>query len=207
MSSPYSTEQEKFWAGEFGDDYTARNDGPRLVAANLAFFARVLGEAGAVRSVLELGANHGLNLCALQALLPEASLTGLEINAQAAARLRTLERVEVVQASLLDWQPARQYDLVFTKGVLIHIAPDRLAPVYDLLVRASARYILLAEYYAPAPVEVPYRGHSGRLFKRDFAGELLERHPQLRVTRHGFAWRRDPFPQDDLNWFLIEKPC
>lgn len=207
MSSPFSTEQEAFWAGEFGNEYTERNDGPLVVAANLALFSRILCRARPVQSVLELGANLGLNLRALRSLLPQASLTGLEINEKAAARLRTLQGVEVIQASLLGWRPARQYDLVFTKGVLIHLAPERLSEVYDLLVEASSRYILIAEYYAPVPAEVPYRGHAGRLFKRDFAGELIDRHPRLRVAEHGFAWRRDPFPQDDLNWFLIEKPA
>jgi len=207
MTSPFGTDQEAFWAGEFGDEYTARNDGPQVVAANAALFAKVLAHAHGTRSVLELGANRGLNLRALRMLLPDASLTGLEINEQALGHLRGVDGVQVVQASLLDWQPPRTYDLVFTKGVLIHIAPERLPHAYDLLFKASARYILIAEYYAPAPTEIPYRGHAGRLFKRDFAGELLDRHPGLRVREHGFAWRRDPFPQDDLNWFLIEKPA
>ena len=59
---------------------------------------------------------------------------------------------------------------------------------------------------APAPVAIPYRGHSDRLFKRDFAGEILDRHPQLQLVDYGFAYRRDPnFPQDDITWFLMEK--
>jgi hypothetical protein len=58
---------------------------------------------------------------------------------------------------------------------------------------------------APTPTEVPYRGHSQRLFKRDFAGELMDRHPDLELVDHGFAWRRARLPQDDINWFLLEK--
>lgn len=38
----FPTQQETFWAGEFGDDYAERNRGPRLVANNLALFARAL---------------------------------------------------------------------------------------------------------------------------------------------------------------------
>ena len=38
----YKTEQENFWSGEFGDDYTRRNRGAALEAANLALFARLL---------------------------------------------------------------------------------------------------------------------------------------------------------------------
>ena len=72
--------------------------------------------------------------------------------------------------------------------------------------RASRRYVLIAEYYNPAPVAIPYRGHENKLFKRDFAGEMLERYTDLHLVDYGFAYRRDPvFPQDDISWFLLEK--
>ena len=71
---------------------------------------------------------------------------------------------------------------------------------------SAARWILVCEYYNPAPVAVPYRGHTDRLFKRDFAGEMLEQFADLRLIDYGFAYRRDPaFPQDDITWFLMEK--
>ena len=77
---------------------------------------------------------------------------------------------------------------------------------YDKLVGSSGRYLLVAEYYNPAPVAIPYRGHTDRLFKRDFAGEIMDRHPQMKLVDYGFAYRRDPnFPQDDITWFLMEK--
>jgi len=45
------------------------------------------------------------------------------------------------------------------------------------------------------------------LFKRDFAGEMLDRYPALKLLDYGFVYRRDPlFPQDDMTWFLLEKP-
>jgi pseudaminic acid biosynthesis-associated methylase len=96
--------------------------------------------------------------------------------------------------------------LVLTKGVLIHINPDVLPKVYDKLVASSGRYLLVAEYYNPSPVAITYRGHFDRLFKRDFAGEILDSHPQMKLIDYGFAYHRDPsFPQDDLTWFLMEK--
>jgi pseudaminic acid biosynthesis-associated methylase len=89
--------------------------------------------------------------------------------------------------------------------VFIHLNPDYLPQAYDRLYAASTRFILVAEYYNPAPVTIPYRGHTDRLFKRDFAGEMLERFP-LTLVDYGFAYRRDPeFPQDDIHWFLMEK--
>lgn len=202
-----TTEQERFWQGEFGDEYARRNRGDGWIAANSALFVRIFERARGVGSVLELGANIGLNLRAIRHLLPRAELSGVEINEHAAAELRqALPDVEVHLGSILDFRPARTWDLVFTKGTLIHIHPDRLPEVYDLMHRASTRYLLVCEYYNPRPVEVPYRGQREKLFKRDFAGEMLERFEGLTLADYGFVYHRDPnFPQDDLTWFLMEK--
>ncbi len=78
--------------------------------------------------------------------------------------------------------------------------------MYPLLYDASSRYILLCEYYNPSPVEVSYRGHDWKLFKRDFAGEILDKYTDLVLREYGFVYHRDPrFPQDDLCWFLMER--
>jgi len=205
MMSTYSTEQESFWAGDFGREYTERNQSAQLHAGNLSFFAKIVERTRDVRSVLELGANRGMNLQALKTLLPGAELGGIEINPEA-ARILASGGFKVYPGSILDFEVDKTRDLTFTKGVLIHINPDALPKVYDLLHAASKRYVLVAEYYNPAPVEISYRGHSGKLFKRDFAGELLERHKDLRLVDYGFLYRRDPvFPQDDITWFLMEK--
>ena len=81
-----------------------------------------------------------------------------------------------------------------------------LPTAYDRLYAASSRFILVAEYYNPSPVTIPYRGHDDRLFKRDFAGDMLDLYPDLSLIDYGFAYRRDPiFPQDDISWFLMKK--
>jgi spore coat polysaccharide biosynthesis protein SpsF len=65
---------------------------------------------------------------------------------------------------------------------------------------------LVAEYYDPKPVTLKYRGHDNKMFKRDFAGELLDKYQDLRLLDYGFCYHRDPsFPQDDISWFLMEK--
>lgn len=203
--STYSTEQEAFWAGQFGDDYTTRNQGAQLHAANLSFFSKIVERVRGVKSVLELGANRGLNLQAFKSLIPEADFAGIEINPEAAQILESCG-FNAYRGSILDFNLDYSRDLAFTKGVLIHINPDALPRVYDLLYRAALRYVLVAEYYNPAPMEISYRGHQGKLFKRDFAGELMDRHADLRLLDYGFLYRRDPsFPQDDISWFLMEK--
>ena len=209
MSDPagYRTPQEAFWAGEFGTRYSSRNEGDGLLAANLQLFATALRRAGRVRSCLELGANIGMNLRALRLLYPQLPVKAVEINPEAARQLgESIGAGNVHAGSLFDYAPSETFDLVLVKGVLIHVQPEMLPAAYDTLHRASARLILLGEYYNPSPAAIPYRGHSDRLFKRDFAGELLDRHADLRLLDYGFAYRRDPaFPQDDITWFLLEK--
>lgn len=206
MSGKYSTDQEEFWAGSFGDEYSVRNTGDDWIAANCALFSKVLGRTRDVRSVIEFGANIGLNLRALGLLLPESQLAAVEINASAIERLRTWGRCEVHSQSIIDFEPDREYDFVLIKGVLIHIHPDFLQKVYERLYRSSGRYICVVEYYNPTPVALSYRGHADRLFKRDFAGEMLDAYRDLRLVDYGFCYRRDPnFPQDDVTWFLLEK--
>lgn len=201
----FQTKQEEFWAGAFGTDYIARNRDAALLAANLALFSDVLRRTEGVGSMLELGANIGMNLRALRQLRPEARLVGVEINRDAARELAAIEGVEAIEGSLFESEIAGPFDMVFTKGVLIHLAPERLAEAYARMCALSSRYVMICEYYNPAPVAIPYRGHRDRLFKRDFAGEMMDAHG-LRLLDYGFRYRRDPnFPQDDLTWFLMEK--
>lgn len=201
----YATHQEEFWAGEHGDAYIQRNRG--TLPSELLLFGKVLARTRGVGSVLELGANIGGNQLALRQLLPQARLSALEINPTAVEALRVLGFLEeVIEGSILDFEPQRTYDLTFTKGVLIHIAPDMLPRAYEALYRASSRYIMISEHYSRTPQEVPYRGVPGTLHKRDFAGELLDAHPDLELVDYGFLWTRDPnFRQDDMTWFLLEK--
>jgi pseudaminic acid biosynthesis-associated methylase len=203
----YSTAQEGFWAGAFGDAYTGRNRDSKFVATSTALFARILSRTSGIRSALELGANVGLNLLALKTLIPQVQLKAVEINQSAYAQLSKIDGVEAVHGSILDYRPAEPLvDLAFTSGVLIHIHPDRLREAYEVLYAASRRYVLVCEYYNPVPVEVAYRGHAERLFKRDFAGEIMTLFPDLSLLDYGFVYHRDPvFPADDFNWFLMEK--
>jgi pseudaminic acid biosynthesis-associated methylase len=177
------------------------------LASNLDFFSKALGAVRGINSCIEFGANIGMNLKAIKLLHPKIEAHAIEINNDAAKELATvINPLHVNNKSILDFIPSRQWDLTLIKGVLIHINPVVLPQVYDNLVASVGRYLLVAEYYNPAPVAIPYRGHSDRLFKRDFAGEIMDRHPKMQLVDYGFAYRRDPnFPQDDITWFLMEK--
>lgn len=204
--SGYKTEQEEFWAGQFGDDYTERNQGSQLIANNTALFASIIAKTRQVKTFLEFGANRGLNLMALRNLLPSAELSAVEINPKAVKELETIKDLKIYQQSLLDFSIDYQRDLVLSKGLLIHIAPEMLPQAYRVLYESSNRYICLVEYYNSTPVEVEYRGNKGKLFKRDFAGEMMDTYPDLYLLDYGFTYHRDNnFPQDDLTWFVFSK--
>ena len=203
----FKTDQEAFWAGEFGDAYIKRNQGKNLLASNLNFFSKSLSSTNNLNSCIEFGANIGMNLKALRQLYPDIELNAIEINKEAAEELTSLvNKKNIFQGSIFNYDPVRKFDLVIIKGVLIHINPDQLMNVYNKLVASSKRYILVAEYYNPSPVAIPYRGHTDKLFKRDFAGEMMDNFSELSLKDYGFAYHRDPtFPQDDISWFLLEK--
>lgn len=201
----YKTDQEKFWADEFGNKYIGRNTGTPLIATNISLFANIIQKTREVDSVIEFGANIGNNLIAIRHLLPGASLSALEINKKAVEQLKKIKNLKVYPGSILTFKPRIKYDFVFTKGVLIHINPAELNNVYDKMFSSSKRYICIAEYYNPSPVSINYRGHMDRLFKRDFAGEMLDRFKKLRLIDYGFIYHRDNnFSLDDITWFLME---
>ena len=203
----YKTPQESFWAGQFGDEYIERNKGSQLLASNLNFFTQCLNRAQPIHSCLEFGANIGMNLKAFKLLMPNIRLAGVEINEKAHAQLESITgKDSAYHTSIFDFDIDSKYDLTMTKGVLIHIHPDQLSLVYEKLYHHSRKYVLIAEYYNQVPETISYRGESDRLFKRDFAGDFLEKYPDTHLVDYGFAYRRDPvFPQDDISWFLIEK--
>ena len=207
MNKTYKTPQENFWAGEFGKDYIERNQGKQLLAANLNFFNNSLKMAERPSSMVEFGANIGMNLKAIKLLFPDIKIKAIEINEKAHSQLcKVIGDENAINSSIFDVEINEKVDLSLIKGVLIHINPEMLDNVYQKLYEASSRYIMIAEYYNPVPVSIAYRGHKDRLFKRDFAGEMMDKFSDLKLLDYGFSYKRDNnFPQDDITWFLLKK--
>lgn len=201
----FKTEQENFWAGDFGNEYIGRNEDLQIIAGNINLFSKILAQTIGVKSIIEFGSNIGNNLRAIKALSPDSELSAIEIN-QKAVEILSKQDVKVYSQSILDFEPDYKRDLAFIKGVLIHINPDELQNVYEKIYYSSSKYILVAEYYNPTPVSINYRGHENRLFKRDFAGEILDKYEDLELVDYGFSYHRDNnYPQDDITWFLMQK--
>lgn len=75
------------------------------------------------------------------------------------------------------------FDMVFTSGVLIHIAPDNIDMVLDEIYRCSKEFIWGFEYYADEYTEVNYRGNSDLLWKTNFVKLYMDRFPDLELIK------------------------
>jgi pseudaminic acid biosynthesis-associated methylase len=205
------TKQLQLWKSAFGAEYAGR-PGNSISAAALRRLLRDWGRmlAHAVtpqpESVLEVGCNIGRNLPALRGFVPE--IHAVEPNAEAVRMARVdpaLGGIDIREGDGFALPFADQsIDLVFTSGVLIHVAPEDLGRMVKEIVRVARHYVLCIEYFSHQPVQVPYRGREGYLFKRDFGRFYLEAFPQLRVLDYGFLWQ--PLDSsDNSNWWLFAK--
>jgi pseudaminic acid biosynthesis-associated methylase len=188
------TPQTAVWKGDFGREYTDRNTfdteaTDKLYRKNYGVLRSEINEnflrdIARDASFLEVGCNTGNQLLLLQQM-GYSNLSGIELQPYALeiARQR-LPGISLKPGSALDLpHEDESFDVVFTSGVLIHIAPDDLPRVLDEIYRCTKAYIWGMEYYAPEVAEVSYRNHSGLLWKMDYARRYLERFPDLELVR------------------------
>jgi spore coat polysaccharide biosynthesis protein SpsF len=157
MNYKTEQEQEQFWAGQFGNDYIERNNYDLLPTSTEAT-RRQFRTLSAIRSVIEIDPNIGLNLVAINSLMPDTKLAAIEINGAAVKRLKELQVVtELYGDSILDFEPTKTYDVVLLVGILQHINPEQLTVVYDKIYSMSKRFIIVSDYFSPTPT-LRYRG-------------------------------------------------
>lgn len=208
--SQRDTYQSRLWRSSFGDSYIERNP---TSASNVQAAAMLWGQmlrrvqGDRPKSILEVGANIGINLFALRALT-DAELYAVEPNAT--ARERLVSEGVLPATHILDGVassialPDASIDLVFTRGVLIHIHPDDLLASCREMHRVARRYLVSIEYFSANPEGLTYRNQANALFKRDFGAFWLDNFRDLRVLDYGFAWQRLT-GLDNLTWWMFEK--
>jgi pseudaminic acid biosynthesis-associated methylase len=157
-----------------------------------------------------VGANIGIQLHGMRRYVgKDARLSAVEPNPLGCKALRqstALGLHAVLQADARSIPLlSDSMDLVYTRGVLIHIEPDHLPVVMREITRVSRRFVLCLEYFSHKLTEVHYRGMSSRLWKQDFGRRYLENCPDLKVHSYGFIWQVEFPHNDDLNWWLFEK--
>ncbi|HEX9780164.1 MAG TPA: pseudaminic acid biosynthesis-associated methylase [bacterium] len=208
------TPQAAVWSGPFGRSYTDRNDltieeldamyESRYGVTRSALNARFLDGVDRGARILEVGTNVGTQLGCLRRQ-GFTRLYGIELQAYAVARARSrLPGVTLIQGSATGL-PFRDgsFDLVFTSGVLIHLAPADLATAMREIHRCSRRGILGLEYFAPELTGVPYRGRANLLWKADYAALYRAACPDLELVREErLPYRTEPL-EDAM--FLLRK--
>ena len=185
------------WKGKFGDDYTERNQNTQ---GRKEMFTRILDALPVLPdSILEVGANRGLNLDVLHNII-KARLIGLEPNDSARQYIKHEALDGTAQQIKL---PDKSVAMVFTCGVLIHIPPEELHIVCNEIYRVASRYIVCIEYFSDKPEEVQYRGYDDMLWKRDFGSYWRDNYP-LKLLDYGFLWK-PVTGLDNLTYFVFEK--
>lgn len=183
------------WKGDFGNEYTDRN---KSIKGRKQMWEKVIWSLPThPRSILEVGANRGLNLDILSKII-KARLIGLEPNELARSKIQFesiaghSERIPLEDNSI---------EMVFTYGVLIHI-PD-IKKSCDEIYRISSKYIVCVEYFNDTLVEIPYRGQSGMLWKQDFGKFWMDNY-DLSLLDYGFFWK-PVTGLDNLTFWIFEK--
>lgn len=204
------TYQLKKWKGIFGGNYFQRNRFEEWkMKPGVDAFRQMIGNIN-IQSVMEVGSGIGLNLIFINDLKDGMiDLYAIEPNKEAYAILTSQDKLNLKDArncSAFNLPYENEsIDLVFTSGVLIHIAPDDLSRATDEIVRVSKKYILCCEYFSHKPESILYRGETGLLFKRDFGSFYLDKYPSLQCISYGFLWQRQYKIFDNLTWWLFKK--
>ena len=188
------TEQENFWSGDFGKNYTDRNsrqnDEFNIIYQAWYGVARTkmnqdfLGSLPKDIRILEVGCNTGMQLACLKSM-GFTSLYGIELQGYAVQKAKEYtEGINIIQGSAFDI-PFKDgfFDLVFTSGVLIHIAPDNLSKVFAEMHRCSNKYVWGFEYYAEQTTSINYRGNEGFLWKANYGKLMRDQFENLSLVK------------------------
>jgi pseudaminic acid biosynthesis-associated methylase len=188
------TKQMQEWAGSFGKGYTDRDAssleeieaiykqryGITRIEMNLKF----IGDLDKDMKILEVGTNTGGQLVCLQQA-GFKNLYGIELQSYAVELSKSKTKgINIIQGSAFAI-PFHDsfYDLVFTSGLLIHIAPEDIYDVLDEIHRCAKQYIWCFEYYSDVYTSIPYRGHDDLLWGANFSKLFLDRFHNLKLVR------------------------
>ncbi len=209
------TRQMEEWTGNFGKEYTDRNAlslqeeelsyKERYKISRTEMNSRFIGDFDRNMKVLEVGSNIGNQLLCLQKAGFE-NLYGIELQSYAVELSKSRTKgINIIQGSAFDI-PFKDsfFGIVFTSGLLIHIAPEDITLVLDEIYRCTNKYIWCFEYYSEDYTKVDYRGRADLLWKANFSELFLDRFKNLRLIREEhFKWLDNSNNIDFM--FLLQK--
>ena len=209
------TKQIELWKSEFGKDYTDRNAQTleemeemhfkRVGYTRTEIYKEFIGNMNSSICILEVGCNIGNQLLCLQ----QMGLTSLHgIDPQEYVIEKAKERTQNItfkkgSAFNIPYEDGF-FDLVFTSGVLIHIAPENIRDALKEIYRCSKRYFYGYEYFADQTTEILYQGRKKALWKADFAKLYLENFNDLILVKEKRYPNLENEKRIDTS-FLLEK--
>ncbi len=194
--------QEKIWDSDFGLEYTRNQTN---IAENFGEnYREIFGVSRTEMTddfilglgldrILEVGCNLGLQLKYLQKI-GYKNLYGIDVQKRIIKKSHELfPNIETIVASALSIPfDDKCFDLVFTSGVLIHIAPENIVQVMSEIVRVSRRYIWGFEYFSEAYTEIAYHGMKDMLWKGNFVQLFMDNFPNCKlVNKKKYKYLKD----------------
>ena len=197
-----NNEQEKFWKGNFGNNYISRNKFRNQKEFD-NFYIRRYGETkkninlkflkgiNKNKPILEVGCNIGNQLKIFEDI-GFKKLFGIDINIKSLKKAKKNINLNIVESSGFDIPFKDNYfNLVFTNNVLIHIHPKNLDKIFDEIYRVSNKYIFGFEYFNNKLIEIKYRNYKNKLWKGDYANILLKKYKNLRLVKEKIYENKD----------------
>ena len=145
--------QADAWTNAHGMKYVVHHLKEDWQKSRVEKWRQILSHFPDATSCFEIGCNIGTNLRTIRHCRPEAVVSGLEINPYAALEAEKISNGDVFLGEIASHDfKHEQYDLVFSRGVLIHINPDKIEEVITKMISAASKYLLIWENYSPAYV-------------------------------------------------------
>ena len=203
-----ANQQETFWKNEITQSYVTDNSRFDEILGQTAW-KRMLTKVDTegITSYLDCGSNIGRNIAVLKKILPLSNSNIIEIaELPFGICTTTFEIKDSFLGSIKDARFQKQFELVFSMGVLIHVHPDELLETMRNMFNLSSRYIILGEYFSRTPIMMNYRGEEDKLFKMDFGRYFVENF-DCSVIDYGFLWGNefDDAGFDDITYWVFEK--
>jgi len=156
------------------DEYTDENTGTIQENLSKFVFNSVLTLGG--KRILEAGCNIGNNLSEFPV---DYEVHGLDMNENALNECRKkYPSFKFEKGSILKIPfPDSCFDIVFTRGVLIHISPDDIEKANSEIFRVSKKWIFNLEYYGEDNKMIKWKRGDDLLWYRN----MKERWKQFKV--------------------------
>lgn len=210
------TQQERFWDGEFGKEYTNRNkwnsdeEWDKIYLdtwgeTKLEINNKVMADLPRDIKILEVGCNYGAQLRGFQRM-GFTNLFGVELQPYAVEESKkAYTGLNIITGSGFDI-PFKDgfFDLVCTNGVLIHISPNDHFSFMKEIYRCTNKYIMGWEYYDKELRELNYRNNQGFMWKADYSGIYKNSFPDLKIIDQHLVKYTANENRDAI--FLLSKP-